>query len=50
MNEYNDEPATDRKNLFGDKDKLIRRQKNAIGYNLYRVVDRAQKSYPFLCI
>ena len=27
--------------------KLILRQKNAIGYNIHRVIDRAQKSCPF---
>ena len=35
------------KNLFCDKDKLIRLQKNAIGYNIYVAAHKAQKSCPF---
>jgi len=39
--------ARNSKNLFCDKDKLIRLQKNAIGYNLYVAAHKAQKSCPF---
>jgi hypothetical protein len=39
-------PAGVSKNLFGDKSKLIRRQKNVIGDNIIAVFYRAQKSCP----